>query len=202
MPVLHHGARATLLFTVIGFAVAAAACAPPGSSAPVTSASAAATDPPASASPAAGPSGAASAGSAGAASSAGTASDVWLPEWADESVPDAVANRRALRFCGVEKPPAPQPMIFVDPIARLCFRDAAENGEEAEWVSIRGTMEGGTVATIYRVLADGTIELLTDWTQDPFGTGGWVRTTCREVVEAEGDELIAVDGCDDGVPLP
>ena len=55
------------------------------------------------------------------------------------------------------------------------------NGEEAEWVSIQGTMEGGTIATIHRVLADGTIELLTDWTQDPFGVGGWVRTTCREV---------------------
>jgi hypothetical protein len=127
---------------------------------------------------------------------------VWLPEWADESVPEIVANRRPLRFCGIEKPPAPQPMIYVDPLVRLCFRDAAENGDEAEWVSIQGTMEGGTVATVHRVLRDGTVELLTDWTQDPFGAGGWTRMTCRAVADAEGEELVRVDGCDEAVPLP
>jgi hypothetical protein len=157
--------------------------------------------PPASAS--AEPSDEAASASPGAAGSPGDAgSAVWLPGWADESIPDAVANRRPLPFCGIEKPPAPQPMIFVDRIVRLCFWDAAQNGQEAEWVSIQGTMEGGTVATIYRVLRDGTVETLTDTSQDPFGGGGWIRSTCRELVEAEGDELIGVDGCDEGELLP
>ena len=39
-------------------------------------------------------------------------------------------------------------MVHVDPLVRLCFRDAAENGDEAEWVSIQGTMEGGTVIAV------------------------------------------------------
>jgi hypothetical protein len=83
----------------------------------------------------------------------------------------------------------------------MCFWDAAQHGEEAEWVSVQSTMEGGTIATVYRVLRDGTVEVLMDTTQDPFGAGTWIRSTCREVVEAEGDELVGVDGCDEGEPL-
>jgi hypothetical protein len=93
-------------------------------------------------------------------------------------------------------------MVFGDRIVRLCFWDAAQHGGEAEWVSIQGTMEGGTVATIYRVLGDGTVEVFTDWTQDPFGGGGWTYTVCDSVVEVEeGDELIGVDGCGESTPL-
>jgi hypothetical protein len=199
MPMVQRLAHPTLLLVV---ALVAAGCATAGPSLTASAAvSPAATAP---ASTGASPSAEASAShsASGAAEPGGTASgDVWLPDWADASVPDEVANRRVLPFCGIERPPAPQPGIFVDRIVRLCFWDAAQNGEEAEWVSIQSTMEGGTIATVYRALRDGTVEVLMDTTQDPFGAGAWIRNTCREVVEAEGDELIGVSECDEGEPL-
>ena len=209
MPLLPRcaGAVPRRLFEVTlsaAVAMAGAACATPGASAPIASPSAGASAHPPAASASAGPADSADttpSDSAGSAPSDGAAPEVWLPDWADESVPEAVATRTPLPFCGVEKPPAPQPMIFVDRIVRLCFREAAELGQEAEWVSIQGTMEGGTVATVYRVLRDGTVEVLTDWSQDPFGAGGWTRMTCRQVVDVEGEELVGVDGCDEAVPI-
>jgi hypothetical protein len=194
MPMVLRAVRPTLLLVC---ALVVAGCATPGPSTPAAASSppaAAGTSPEASETPEA--AGSAASGSGGTASA-----DVWLPDWAGEAIPDEVANRRPLPFCGIERPPAPQPGIFVDRIVRLCFRDAAQHGDEAEWVSIQSTMEGGTIATIYRVFRDGTIETLMDTTQDPFGAGTWIRSTCRQVVEAEGDELIGVDGCDEGEPL-
>jgi hypothetical protein len=130
------------------------------------------------------------------------AGPVWLPEWAaDSDVPDAVATRRALPFCGIEVAPAPQPGIFVDRAVRLCFWEAHQAGREAEFVSVQSTMEGAPIATIYRLAADGTVEVLTDFTQDAFGGGAWTVQTCEEVVEAEGDELVGVSDCTEGPPL-
>lgn len=128
---------------------------------------------------------------------------VWLPDWADEAVPTDVAARRALPFCGVEKAPAPQPGIFVDAAVRSCFWDAHNAGREAEFASIQSTMEGASIATVYRLLANGSVEVLTDWSQDPFGAApGWTITTCTGLVEAtEGNEFFGVDGCDEGEPL-
>jgi hypothetical protein len=132
-----------------------------------------------------------------------TGTPVWLPEWADTSdVPDVVADRRALPVCGIEVAPAPQPGIFVDRAVRLCFWEARGAGREAEFVSLQSTMEGGRIATIYRLAADGTIEVLTDFTQDPFGGGAWHSQTCTDLVEAtEGDELFSVDGCGEAQTL-
>ena len=142
---------------------------------------------------------------AGAASGPGAsgapATDVWLPEWANGDTPEEVANRRPLPFCGIEQAPAPQPGIFIDRAVRLCFWTAHLAGTEAEFVSVQSTIEGAPIATIYRLAADGTVEVLTDFTQDAFGGGTWIASTCSEVVEGEGDELLGVSDCDDGAPL-
>jgi hypothetical protein len=194
MPQLSRLARPPLLVLV---AAALLACASPTSpSAPTSSPAAASTG-----APGADPSEPQPSASSGEGPGGTASAEVWLPDWADE-VPTAVAERRPLRFCGIERPPQAQPMVFVDRIVRLCFWDAAQHDGEAEWVSIQGTMEGGTVATIYRVTGDGTVEVFTDWTQDPFGGGGWTYMECEAVVEVEeGDELIGVDGCGEASPL-
>ena len=142
-------------------------------------------------------------GASGEAPSASTDPElvVWLPEWAAGDVPAEVAGRRPLPFCGVERAPAPRPGIFVDRAIRLCFWNAHLSHSEAEFVSIQSTMEGAAIATIYRLAADGTVQTLTDFTQDPFGAGGWILSNCAKVVEGEGDELLGVAECDDGVPL-
>jgi len=125
---------------------------------------------------------------------------VWLPEWATE-VPHAVTGRRRLPFCGVERAPAPQAGEFIDRSVRLCFWSAAQAGAEAEFASIQGTIEGGTIATIYRLTSGGTVEILTDTTQDSFGAGGWVRAVCGRVVEGESQSLVGVADCGESTKL-
>lgn len=127
---------------------------------------------------------------------AGGAAVAWLPEWAEAAdIPDEIANRRPMPFCGVEKAPAPQPMEFIDRAVRLCFWNAAQSRAEAEFVSIQTTMEGDPLAVVYRLSADGTVEVFTDFTQDRFGGGAWQVSTCQRVVEGEGAALVGVDGC-------
>ena len=128
---------------------------------------------------------------------------VWLPEWADDAVPAAIAGRRPMPFCGVEQAPGPQPGIFVDAAVRSCFWDAHTAGREAEFVSVQSTMEGAPIATVYRLAADGSVEVLTDWSQDPFGAApGWTTMVCDRLVEAtEGNEFFGVDGCDEGTSI-
>lgn len=188
-------ARAIVLRLAVA-ALAVAACGAGAASSPAPSSA-----PPASA-PTGGASDAPSASGAQPNGSAPVAGPVWLPEWAaDSNVPEAVAMRRALPFCGVEVAPAPQPGIFVDRAVRLCFWEAHLAGREAEFVSVQTTMEGAPIATIYRLAADGSVEVLTDFTQDAFGGGAWTAQTCAGVVEAEGDELVGVNRCTDGPPL-
>ena len=126
---------------------------------------------------------------------------VWLPVDVGASVPAAVVGRRPLPFCGVEKPPRPQPGEFIDPAVRLCFLNAHLARREAEFVSIQSTIEGGTIATIYRLAADGRVQMVTDFTNDPFGGGGWQLTRCAGLVGAEGNALFGVTDCGDSQPV-
>jgi hypothetical protein len=180
--------RTTALLITIALAVAA--CSSPVSSpSPSASAVGSPSEPPPSAEPTDG---------------AGTSpSAVWLPEWADDAVPAGVAARRPLPFCGIEQAPRPQPGIFVDAAVRSCFWDAHVAGREAEFVSVQSTMEGAPLATVYRLAVDGSVEVLTDWSQDPFGAApGWTTMTCDGLVEAiEGTEFFGVDGCDEGTSI-
>jgi hypothetical protein len=188
-----RSAFAGVILAIVGLAlmvVLVAACGPSvATSAP---ASAGASSPPAS-----GPG--ASNGSPFASSE--PAAVVWLPDWAGNDVPSEVTDRRALPFCGVERAPAPQAGIFVDRAIRLCFWNAHLAHGEAEFVSIQSTIEGAAIATVYRLAPDGSVQVLTDFTQDPLGGGKWILANCSEIVEGEGNELLGVSGCDDGVPL-
>ena len=130
-----------------------------------------------------------------------TTPPVWLPEWADEgTIPDAVVTRRPLPFCGVERAPGPQPGEFIDRAVRLCFWEAHQAGTAAEFVSIQTTMEGAPIANVYRTTR-GAVEVLTDFSQDPFGSGGWLRMTCGGLVEGEGESLLSVADCGGATPL-
>ncbi len=180
--------RSTAL--LIAVALAAIACSSPvNSPSPSPSPLGSASEPPPSAEPSDG--------------SGTSPTAVWLPEWADEAVPAAVAGRRPLPFCGIEQAPGPQPGIFVDAAVRSCFWDAHVAGREAEFVSVQSTMEGAPLATVYRLAADGSVEVLTDWSQDPFGAApGWTSMVCDGIVEAsEGTEFFGVDGCDEGTAI-
>jgi hypothetical protein len=174
--------------TVVGCRAAAPSSPPTGSASPGASASDAAG------------SGAAGSPSAGGASPA-TGAEVWLPEWADENVPDVVANRPPLPFCGLEKAPMPQPGEFIDRSVRLCFWNAHLGHTPAEFASVQTTMEGAPFAVIYRLAADGTVEVFTDFTQDPFGGNSWQASACERVVEGEGDALLGVADCTAGEPI-
>jgi hypothetical protein len=126
---------------------------------------------------------------------------VWLPDWADARTPGEVINRRPLPFCGVEEAPAPRPGEYIDATVRNCFWAARVDGREAEFASVQPTMEGGKVATIYRLRPDGGVELLYDATQDAFGSSGWSVTTCDALVEEAGDRLFGPDTCGEARPL-
>lgn len=174
---------------VLVFVLAACGAASDPSSSPSESAAASAP----------GPSAPDGASPPGGSSAPGGGSVVWLPEWADENVPDEVANRAPLRFCGIEQAPAPVPGEFIDAVVRACFWNAWQDGGQAEFASVQSTMEGDPIATIYRLNGDGTIDVLVDGSQDQFGSGGWTVTRCTRLVEdTEGNAFFGVDGCDEG----
>jgi hypothetical protein len=110
------------------------------------------------------------------------ASTVWLPPWAGDDVPEAVAQRTALPFCGVERQGL-RLMPFVDPVVRSCFLEALRGGQAAEFARIQATTEGDPVATIYRHEPGIGILVLIDSTQDAYGTPVWTRTRCGQWVE-------------------
>jgi hypothetical protein len=188
--------RSAGLTLVLSVAVLTA-CATPGVPSPASTSTAGS-----SGASAPSPSGSEGGGAASGAGSAPPSGEVWLPEWAgDAHVPDIVANRRPLPFCGLEQAPAAQPMEFIDRAVRLCFFSAAQAATEAEFASVQSTMEGARFATIYRLGPDGTVEVLTDFTQDPMGGGAWVRMVCERLVEGEGESLIGVDDCGESTTL-
>lgn len=108
---------------------------------------------------------------------------VWLPPWADDDVPEAVARRTALPFCGVERHQGPSRDAFMDPAIRSCFLAALRGGRAAEFGRIQATTEGDPVATIYRHEPGIGILVLIDSTQDAYGTPVWTRMRCGQWVE-------------------
>jgi hypothetical protein len=134
-----------------------------------------------------------------ASTSASTAPAAWLPSWADADTPAEVVTRSALPFCGVEQGAGPG--IAINAEVRGCFLAAYGDGSGAEFASIRSTIEGDPIATIWRTVPGGGVELLVDATQDEFGEKVWRRTTCRVLVNDQREVFVA-DGCDEGVVIP
>ena len=166
-----------------------AACASPSPSAPSVSPSA---------SPVAASSSVAPAASASAPPSASPPA-AWLPPWAGPDAPAEVATRSVLPFCGIEQ--GAGPALTINPEVRGCFLAGYRDGTGAEFASIQTTIEGDPIATIWRTVPGGGVELLVDATQDKFGSGTWMRTTCRQLVNDQ-SEVFSPDGCDEGVAVP
>lgn len=102
-------------------------------------------------------------------------------------VPAEVAARSPLPWCGHEIVHRRQTGDFLDGAVRECFLAAYGVGEPAEFVSDAPTIEGARWRTIYRAIADGTVELYLDSTADPLSSREWTRTTC-DSLEASGTD--------------
>ncbi len=112
-----------------------------------------------------------------------SATTVWLPPWAGDDAPDAVARRTAMPFCGVERQEGQTLPTFVDEAVRSCFLEALRVGRAAEFARIHSTTEGDPIATIYRYEPGIGIVVLIDSTQDDYGTQAWHRMRCERWVE-------------------
>ena len=145
------------------------------------------------------PSSVAPAPSAAGSASASAAPAAWLPPWADATTPVEVATRTALPFCGVEQGAGPG--ITINAEVRSCFLGGYQDDTGAEFASIQSTMEGDPIATIWRTIPGGGVEMLYDATQDKFGAKVWRRTTCRVLVSDQ-QEVFVADQCDEGVAIP
>ena len=122
----------------------------------------------------------------------------WLPPWADAATPVEVVTRSALPFCGLEQGAGPG--ITINAEIRSCFLGGYQDGTGAEFASIMTSIEGDPIATIWRTIPGGGVEMLYDATQDKFGSGGWSRTNCRGLVSDQREVFVA-DGCAEGDPI-
>ncbi len=95
--------------------------------------------------------------------------------------PDWIVNRLPLTSCGEEVLERGD----TDVEARQCLLDAFRAGEGAELISTTAAGEDGQVTRYLRVHENGTIEIFTDATQDPTGSGAWERETCTQMLGAD-----------------
>ncbi|HYI67006.1 MAG TPA: hypothetical protein VEW95_08800 [Candidatus Limnocylindrales bacterium] len=96
-----------------------------------------------------------------------------LPQW--------VADRQPLTACGEEVVERGD----TDVEARQCLLDAFRAGEGAELITTQSSGLDGQVTRYLRVHENGTIEIFTDATQDPTGSGTWERETCGQMLGAD-----------------
>lgn len=95
--------------------------------------------------------------------------------------PEWVANRKPLPLCGEETVSRGD----TDVEARQCLYQAYQAGSDAELISTEAITEGRRITRYMRVHANGTIEVFTDATGDPLGSGEWERETCGQLLGAE-----------------
>jgi hypothetical protein len=82
-------------------------------------------------------------------------------------------------LCGVERQSQGAPADNgIDESARRCFLDHHISAQPAVFVEEFPTTEGDPLVTVWRTLADGTIEQHIDSTRDTFGSGTWQSSTC------------------------
>ena len=74
------------------------------------------------------------------------------------TTPVEVVTRSALPFCGVEQGAGPG--ITINAEVRSCFLGGYQDGTGAEFASIQTTMEGDPIATIWRTIPGGGVEML------------------------------------------
>jgi hypothetical protein len=106
------------------------------------------------------------------------------PEAGEEgrtSPPDWFAEREPLPSCGrfVFEDFDEAPEEFVDMAECLLASFAAREPAELEVTDL--TDEGDPVTTIYRVLDDGRLEMLTDWTEDELRPAAYTWSLCTDL---------------------
>lgn len=94
-------------------------------------------------------------------------------------VPVRVADRPGLPACGTENS---QHGETLNVMARQCLLDAFVANRAAEFTMTQLTVEGDPVTRIIRVLADGSVQIFADATQDSFGSGTWQELRCDRLV--------------------
>ena len=114
---------------------------------------------------------------------------------------DAGRGRHPIGFAFLRIEQGAGPGITINAEVRGCFVAGYRDGTGAEFASIQTSMEGDPIATIYRTVPGGGVELLVDSTQDRFGEKVWRRTTCRVLLNDQ-REVFGLDGCDEGVAIP
>jgi hypothetical protein len=102
-------------------------------------------------------------------------------------VPEVVAGRPELPWCGHEIVERQAEGDYYDAAVRACFLDAYEAGEPAEFVSDGLTVEGGRWRTIFRSTGGGEVEVYHDSTADPLATPGWSRLQCTSILQSGTD---------------
>ena len=95
--------------------------------------------------------------------------------------PAWIVNRLPLTACGEEVVERGD----TDVEARQCLLDAFRAGEGAELITTQTSGLDGQVTRYLRVHENGTIEIFTDATQDPTGSGAWERETCGQMLGAD-----------------
>lgn len=107
--------------------------------------------------------------------------------------PGWVTNRSAMPSCGEE---VLDRGLVADQDGWNCLLTALDAGRNAELVRVMTTLEGDPITQIFRVHADGRIELMVDATRDRFGSGRWELLECGRLLPG-GDW----EGCAE-VPAP
>jgi hypothetical protein len=117
--------------------------------------------------------------------------------------PQWVANRNPLPACGEEVVERGD----TDVEARQCLLDAFRAGTGGELITTQATGEDGQVTRYLRVHENGTIEVFTDATADPLGSGSWERETCGQMLGADEvrdvwvEEVFVILNCE-SQPIP
>lgn len=117
-------------------------------------------------------------------------------------LPEAIAARSELPFCGHETVNRQPDGDYYDRDAWACFRGAQEAGQAAEVIRDSLTVEAGSIREIFRLLPSGEIEWYMDTTQDPLSAGNWTRVICESLAQfgedPRGVPIMLPDECGTG----
>ena len=99
------------------------------------------------------------------------------------NAPLAVRERSPLPACGVE---TASEGGGVNVEGRRCLWSAYQEYRPAEFISNQLTVEGDPITWIYRVGADGDVEVFLDSTKDAWSAKTWIRLGCPGLSLVEG----------------
>jgi hypothetical protein len=99
------------------------------------------------------------------------------------NAPAAVRERPLLPGCGSETVRA---TADANLDGRNCLWAAYLARRPAEFITTQWTIEGDPITSVYRILADGAVEVFIDSTHDAWSSRSWLRLACEEFVLIDG----------------